>query len=162
MNSIHPRPDHRQIRPALRCKRRLRRRVTSRATQLAHQHRPRDFLHARTLQSANRRRLCRSRSSGMAAKDRGERKKAGDGLLHGVRMCAVTSAAANAERMRAAIRPNEVSGFLVFTALLSYSTTTTGAPSTSIFGAMPRPGAAFADMKPSTRRGAPSAVGTVT
>ena len=47
-------------------------------------------------------------------------------------------------------------------AMVSYSTTSTGFPSTSIFGVMPRPGAALADMKPSTRCGAPSAVETVT
>ena len=47
-------------------------------------------------------------------------------------------------------------------AKVSYSTTTTGAPSTSIFGVMPRPGAVLADMKPFTRCGAPSAVETVT
>ena len=35
-----------------------------------------------------------------------------------------------------------------FKAMVSYSTTTTGFPSTSIFGVMPRPGAVLADMKP--------------
>ena len=49
-----------------------------------------------------------------------------------------------------------------FMVMVSYSTTTTGAPSTSIFGVMPRPGAVLADMKPFTRCGAPSAVETVT
>ena len=44
----------------------------------------------------------------------------------------------------------------------AYSTTTTGFPSTSIFGVMPSPGAVLADMKPFTRCGAPSAVETVT
>ncbi len=44
----------------------------------------------------------------------------------------------------------------------AYSTTTTGFPSTSIFGVMPSPGAVLADMKPSTRCGAPAAVETVT
>ena len=44
----------------------------------------------------------------------------------------------------------------------TYSTTTTGFPSTSIFGVMPRPGAVLADMNPFTRCGAPSAVETVT
>ena len=47
-------------------------------------------------------------------------------------------------------------------AMMSYSTTTTGFPSTSIFGAMPRPGAVLAAIKPFTRCGAPSAVETVT
>ncbi len=43
-----------------------------------------------------------------------------------------------------------------------YSMTTTGFPSTSILGVMPRPGAVLADMKPFCRCGAPSAVLTVT
>ena len=43
-----------------------------------------------------------------------------------------------------------------------YPTTTTGAPSTSIFGAMPSPGDFDAAMRPFTRCGAPSAVLTVT
>jgi hypothetical protein len=46
--------------------------------------------------------------------------------------------------------------------MASYSTTTTGSPSTSIFGTMPRPGAVLAAMKPLSRCGAPSAVETVT
>ena len=41
-------------------------------------------------------------------------------------------------------------------------TTTTGSPSTSIRGLIPNPGARGAAIRPSTRRGAPSAVLTVT
>ena len=51
---------------------------------------------------------------------------------------------------------------MTFKAPVSYSKTTTGFPSTSIRGVMPRPGAVLADMKPFTRCGAPSAVKTVT
>ncbi len=47
-------------------------------------------------------------------------------------------------------------------AAASYFTTTTGSPSTSIRGVMPRPGAVLADMNPLSRCGAPSAVETVT
>ena len=44
----------------------------------------------------------------------------------------------------------------------SHSTTSTGLPSTSILGVMPRPGRVLEAMRPLTRRGAPSAVLTVT
>ncbi len=44
----------------------------------------------------------------------------------------------------------------------SHSTTTAGSPRTSIRGWIPRPGASEADIRPSTRRGAPTAVLTVT
>ena len=44
----------------------------------------------------------------------------------------------------------------------AHATTTAGLPSTSIRGSIPRPGASGADIRPSTRRGAPWAVLTVT
>ena len=44
----------------------------------------------------------------------------------------------------------------------SYSTTTTGWPSTSMRGVTPRPGAVEAASRPLTRCGAPSAIETVT
>ena len=43
-----------------------------------------------------------------------------------------------------------------------YRISTTGAPSTSILGLTPSPGSRDADMRPPARRGAPSAVDTVT
>ena len=53
-------------------------------------------------------------------------------------------------------------GACIGISMLCYSMTDTGFPSTPILGLVPSPGRVLAAMRPLTRRGAPSAVFTVT